>query len=60
MQRMWLGTSDAFNDVYIPNMINGTAFDLGKAESVSTVYICIKKLADTLSRMPLFAFYIDV
>ena len=53
IKNMWLGSEQVFNDVYLPGIINGTSFDLNKAESVSTVYICVKTLADTLSRFPL-------
>jgi HK97 family phage portal protein len=53
IRRAWLGTEEMFNDVYLPQLLSSIPFDLSKAESVSTVYICIKKLADTLSRMPL-------
>ena len=45
IKNMWLGSEQVFNDVYLPGIINGTSFDLNKAESVSTVYICVKTLS---------------
>ena len=59
IKNMWLGTSEMYYDVVVPQIISGTAFDLQNAESVSTVYICIKKLADTLSRMPINVYVED-
>ena len=54
LQNMWVGTDQVYQDLYIPGLINGTNFDaLNKAESVSSVYICVKILAETLSRLPL-------
>lgn len=54
LKSMWLGTNEYYTDVMIPQIFRGNpAFNINNAEAVSTVYICIKKLADTLSRMPL-------
>ena len=53
LQNMWVGRTDVFMDTVVPTIMNGSPFDINKAESVSSVYICVKTLADTLSRMPL-------
>jgi len=53
LKNMWLGTEERYLDLVMPGLISGTTFNIDKAESVSVVYICIKILADTLSRMPL-------
>jgi HK97 family phage portal protein len=59
LKNMWLGTEEMYTDLYIPNLINGSSFDLNKAETVSTVYICIKTLSDMLSKMPLNVYIED-
>lgn len=55
IQNLWKGTYDNYNDFIIPNILNGNGilFDLSQADQVSTVYTCLKILADTLARLPL-------
>jgi HK97 family phage portal protein len=52
VKNMWVGTPDVYLSTMIPTA-NGTSFNLENADTISTVYTCIKTLADTLSRLPL-------
>lgn len=53
LQNMWIGRTDVFMDTVVPTLISGNPFDINRAENVSSVYICVKYLADALSRIPL-------
>ena len=49
-------------EVYLNNMqsiLTGKSFDINKADTISTVYTCIKTLSDTISRMPLNVYVED-
>ena len=54
LKGLWVGTYDAYNDLIIPSIIGtNPQFDMSKSDQVSSVYICIKTLSDTLSKLPL-------
>lgn len=54
VKQLWVGSFETYNDVIIPTLINGNLpFDSEKSDKISTIYTCIKILADTISRMPL-------
>jgi len=55
LKNMWIGTENDYNDIVVPAIVTGTglSFDISNADKVSTVYTCVKILAETLSRMPL-------
>jgi len=54
LKHLWVGSFETYNDVIIPTLINGNLpFDPERSDKISTIYTCIKILADTISRMPL-------
>jgi len=54
LKSLWVGTYEMYNDIVIPSILgSNTPFDINKSDQVSSVYICIKTLSDTLSKLPL-------
>jgi HK97 family phage portal protein len=55
IKNLWVGTEDMYVDTIVPSLIGkiNAEFNITNAESISSVYTCIKILSETVSRMPL-------
>lgn len=54
-----LGSSDYYEQQVTQLQSGNAAFDVNKAEGVSTVYTCVKVLSETISRLPVNVYAVD-